>query len=153
MKSKKKLTKTQLTFLESKGNVSLHDVVSQQFSNLFNSYAQQYNHAFERKGNLFNTNVKRIRINDQFQLRWLIYYIHSNPWHHGICDDFSHYPWNSFGEIISGRLDVIDRSIYSIYEGKESLIEYHKTAHLHKALKQLTFSSENEDVQGIKLLQ
>ena len=54
-------------------------IVSQKFSNLFNSYTQVYNKENNRKGSLFVNRYKRILISDKKYLLKLIHYIHYNP--------------------------------------------------------------------------
>jgi len=65
----------------------LSRVISQQFSNLFNSYSKAFNKYFNRKGSLFIPNFKRKQIESNSYFATLIAYIHYNPVHHGFVDD------------------------------------------------------------------
>jgi len=59
---------------------------SQQFSKLFNSYAQAFNKRYSRHGNLFERPFKRKLIDNELYLKQVIMYIHNNPVHHRFCD-------------------------------------------------------------------
>lgn len=54
---------------------------AQQFSKLFNSYAQAINKRFHRHGSLFERPFKRKRIDNRVWLKRTILYIHNNPVH------------------------------------------------------------------------
>ncbi|MEX0648456.1 MAG: hypothetical protein WD139_11770 [Balneolaceae bacterium] len=56
----------------------LSNVISQQFSNLFNAYTKAFNKYYERKGSLFISNFKRKQINSDNYFGTLIAYIHNN---------------------------------------------------------------------------
>jgi REP element-mobilizing transposase RayT len=58
---------------------------SNQFSHLFNAYAQAFNKSFGRTGSLFEHPFKRKLIDNEFYLKQVILYIHNNPVHHGFC--------------------------------------------------------------------
>jgi putative transposase len=76
-------------------------VPERQFGHLFNAYAKAFNKKFNRTGTLFERSFKRIQVNHEEYFKILVYYIHSNPIHHGYVDDLSLYPWNSYYEISS----------------------------------------------------
>jgi REP element-mobilizing transposase RayT len=77
--------------------------ISQQFSNLFNSYTKAFNKMYERKGSLFIPNFKRKKIETDQHLTNIIHYIHANPVHHGFVETISVGPWSSYREIISEK--------------------------------------------------
>lgn len=54
---------------------------AQQFSKLFNSYAQAFNKRYNRHGGLFERPFKRKRIDNLVWLKRTILYIHNNPVH------------------------------------------------------------------------
>jgi len=54
-------------------------IPSQQFSKLFNSYAQAFNKRFERHGSLFERPFKRKLIEGENHFRQTLIYIHNNP--------------------------------------------------------------------------
>lgn len=70
--------------------------ISQQFSNLFNSYTKAFNKKYNRKGSLFIPNFKRKVIDsDEYFVR-LIAYIHNNPIHHGFTKNLNDWPFSSW---------------------------------------------------------
>ena len=69
---------------------------AQQFSNLFNSYAQAINKRYHRHGGLFERPIKRKRIDNLVWLKRTILYIHNNPVHQGFCEHPLQYPWTSY---------------------------------------------------------
>jgi putative transposase len=79
--------------------------VSNQFSKLFNSYAQAINKAYGRTGGLFEELFRRIPVEDENYLVQLVYYIHANPQKHGFVADFRDYPHSSYHTHLS-KLDT-----------------------------------------------
>ncbi|SMO80768.1 REP element-mobilizing transposase RayT [Saccharicrinis carchari] len=75
--------------------------VTQQFSNLFNSYAQAFNKRNKRHGSLFEKPFKRKRVDQANYFKNLVLYIHNNPVHHGFCQHPIEYPWSSYLSCIS----------------------------------------------------
>ncbi len=74
-------------------------VISQQFSNLFNSYTKAYNKLYNRKGSLFMSNFNRKLIDSENYFGTLIAYIHNNPVHHGFVNhpkDWLHSSWHTY---------------------------------------------------------
>jgi putative transposase len=74
---------------------------SQQFSKLFNSYAQAFNKRNNRHGSLFERPFKRKMVNNEIYLKQVLLYIHNNPVHHGFCGHPMDYPWSSYLSCIS----------------------------------------------------
>ena len=79
--------------------------ISNQFSKLFNSYAQAVNKAYGRTGGLFEELFRRIAVDDEDYRVQLVYYIHANPQHHGFASDFREYPHSSYHAHLS-KLDT-----------------------------------------------
>lgn len=51
-------------------------IVTQAFSNFFNSYVKAFNKDINRIGSLFEKHFKRIKLNDEEYLKQLIIYVH-----------------------------------------------------------------------------
>jgi REP element-mobilizing transposase RayT len=79
---------------ESIGNSS--NYTSRQFSNFFNSYTQSINKIYERSGGLFESTFRRKRIDKTGYLRNVINYIHFNPQHHKMIEDYREWPYTSY---------------------------------------------------------
>lgn len=87
--------------------------VTQQFSNLFNSYAKAYNKQEKRTGSLFEKHFKRVELKNELYLKNLILYVHLNPFHH-LNQDYTKFQFSSFISFLSDketnlpRLEVIN---------------------------------------------
>lgn len=137
------LSQIQKSFIKSPNERLFNYLIGKQFGNLCNSFAKGYNSTNKRHGNVFNANMNRIRVENSSQLKWLIYYIHSNPWHHGLMEKFENYFWSSFYEIKHERWDIISSSIHKIFKHKKGFFEYHNMAHEMRALKSVTFPTDH----------
>jgi putative transposase len=82
---------------------------SQQFSKLFNSYAQAFNKRFDRHGGLFERPFKRKMIDNKDYLKRVVIYIHNNPVHHGFCEHSVEYPWSSYLTCVSIKSTKLQR--------------------------------------------
>ncbi len=88
--------------------------ITQQFSNLFNSYAQAFNKRNNRHGSLFEKPFKRKLIDNDSYFQNLVLYIHNNPVHHSFCEHPMEWGWSSYLTCLSEkptkvkRKDVID---------------------------------------------
>ena len=99
-----------------------------QFSHLFNAYAKAINKRFHRTGSLFEHPFKRIKVNSEDHLKYLVYYIHHNPIHHGFCEHFLDYPWSSYLTMLSPKTTQLNRSkVLEWYGDKKNFIHYHST--------------------------
>ncbi|MFZ4706171.1 MAG: transposase, partial [Bacteroidales bacterium] len=83
------------------GLKNLSGLLSQQFSNLFNSYSKAINKQQGRKGSLFIRPYKRKNIDSTFYLRKLVQYIHFNPIEAGLCYEPSKYKYSSYSALLS----------------------------------------------------
>jgi REP element-mobilizing transposase RayT len=101
--------------------------VSEQLRKFFISYSKSFNKQQNRKGTLFEKHLKRVRIDSEEQLLWTIYYIHRNPVHHGITQNYQRYRWSSYPVILSKKETNLKRKeVLSLFSGKEEFIEFHQ---------------------------
>jgi putative transposase len=113
--------------LESFDSDILAQKVSQQFSNLFNSYTKSFNKMYGRKGSLFIPNFKRKEITNQSYFINTVYYIHANPVHHGFAKRIVDWPWSSYQSMLLElptklkRKEVLDR-----FGSTDEYIKYHE---------------------------
>ena len=82
---------------------------SQQFSKLFNSYAQSINNRLGCHGALFERPFKRKLIDNEEFLKNVLLYIHNNPVHHKFCEHAMDYPWSSYLTCISSKPTKLKR--------------------------------------------
>lgn len=107
--------------------------VNQQFSNLFNAYTKAFNKRYNRTGSLFEHPFERIKIADEDHLRYLVYYIHHNPVHHGFCEDMLEYPWSSYLTILSPKKTKLKRDeVLQWYDDGKSFQKFHNQQSIEK---------------------
>jgi len=101
-----------------------------QFGHLFNSYAKAFNKKYQRTGSLFERPFHRKEITDENYLKFLVYYIHHNPVHHGIVEDMSEYPWSSYLIILSTETTNLKRKeVIEWFDDLDNLIFFHRQQH------------------------
>ncbi len=101
------------------------NIVTQGFSNFFNSYAKAFNKQTDRTGSLFEKHFKRIKLNDDNYLKELILYVHLNPKHH-LDLNFQGFKFSSYQSIISKKETKIEREeVLKLFGGIENLIFCH----------------------------
>lgn len=101
--------------------------ISQQFSNLFNSYTKAINLEYHRKGSLFIPNFKRKEVDSEAYLVKLINYIHFNPVIHGFCAKPEEWNYSSYKAIISEKSTLVDRkSVLFFFDGLDNFLFNHR---------------------------
>ncbi|MEJ8758355.1 hypothetical protein WG947_15180 [Pontibacter sp. H259] len=83
--------------------------VERQLAHLLNSYTKTINHRYERVGKLFQHRFGRKEVTSEAYFTRLIYYIHFNPQHHGLIDDFSDWPHSSYHSLLSKSKTALQR--------------------------------------------
>ncbi len=102
--------------------------ISQQFSNLFNTYTKAFNKMYARRGSLFIPNFKRKEITDDQYFTQLIHYIHANPVHHGFVKTMHDWPWSSFGALLNEEPTFVQRKeILNWFGNTEAFIGFHSS--------------------------
>ena len=113
-------TKSNQKELEKKPNPT------KQFSHLFNSYAQYFNHKYKRHGALFERPFKRKLIDNLPYFKKCLIYVHQNPVHHGFVSNLSEYRYTSFNTLLSEKATLLKRdTVKSLFADKPDLIESH----------------------------
>ena len=103
---------------------------SKQFSNLFNAYTKAFNKRYNRTGPLFERPFKRILIENESYLKYLVYYIHHNPVKHGFVEDMIEYPWSSFLTFSSPKNTNLKRKeVIDWFDDLDNLKFFHKQSH------------------------
>jgi len=98
-----------------------------QFSNLFNAYAQSYNKVYKRTGSLFEHTFHRKEIDHIGYYKQLIIYIHNNPVHHGFCSHPVEYGWSSYMTCISDKQTKLEREkVIGWFENIDNFISMHQ---------------------------
>jgi len=100
-------------------------IVTQGFSNFFNSYAKAFNKENGRTGSLFEKHFKRIKLNDEEYLKQLILYVHLNPKYH-LDLKFEEYKYSSYQAFILNKETKIEREeVLKLFGGIENVIFSH----------------------------
>lgn len=105
----------------------LYRLNSQQFSNLFNSYAQAFNKVYNRRGGLFISNFKRKKVTSNEYLLNLIHYVHNNPVHHGFVKTMGDWNYSSYQALFSDKKTMLARSeTLELFGGADECREFHR---------------------------
>lgn len=106
-----------------KKNFEIENIISQQFSNTFNSYSQAINKHFGRTGKLFELPFRRKEITSEQQLIKTILYINKNPVKHKISNDLFTYHYSSIDKIINDdNLFLESEEVISLFNDKDNFI-------------------------------
>ncbi|PLW98517.1 MAG: hypothetical protein C0593_05500 [Marinilabiliales bacterium] len=100
---------------------------SRHFSNFFNAYAKAINKQTGMDGSLFRRPMKRISINGESYLKYLLLYIHTNPVHHDICEFPEQYQWTSYNSFFTNQYSYLKwQEPLSWFEDKENFYYMHR---------------------------
>lgn len=106
---------------------------SSQFSHLFNAYTKAINKRYNLTGSLFEHPFRRVRVTSNDQLKYLVYYIHHNPIHHGFCEHFLEYPWSSYITMVSPKATRLKRTeVLDWFGDKSNFEKYHSKEQMQK---------------------
>ncbi len=99
---------------------------SQQFANLFNSYAKAFNRAYGRTRSLFDHPFHRVEVTTDEYFAHLVTYIHQNPQLHGFVDDFRDWPFSSYHAVLSERPTRVQRDVtMDWFGGRAAFLDSH----------------------------
>lgn len=100
---------------------------SRQISHFMNSYTRYINKKRERTGTLIEGPLKRKKIIDESNFLHLVCYIHRNPIHHGLVNDYEEYKYSSFPGFISNRKSFLEsKEVLERFGGKKNFIRSHE---------------------------
>ncbi len=112
--------------IQHKEKNTAEEIISRQFSNLFNGYTQAFNKANERTGALFDSPFRRIEITEDSYFSQLIFYIHYNPQKHGLCNNFKNWTYSSYQAYISfGSTKLKREEGLNWFGGKQQFVCFH----------------------------
>lgn len=106
--------------------------VSSQFRKFFQSYSLSINKQEKRSGSLFLKPFRRIHIEDDNYLKWLIFYIHFIPEKHNIIDDSRNYPHSSFHLLDNDKECIKWEEVFEWFGGKNDYLAFHNYNHEEK---------------------
>ena len=106
-----------------------------QFRRLLISYTMAINKQEKRSGSLFDSRYKRLLIESEEYLKYLVFYCHFNPEKHGLTRDFTNYSFSSYNAYVSGKPTQIYRDfMIEIFGGLDNLIAFHQIMHEERSL-------------------
>ena len=109
------------------------NVISRQFSHLFNGYTQAFNKLYNRKGSLFIPNFKRKLVDSDSYFGILIAYIHNNPVHHGFTNKLGQWPHSSWQAYLQRKITKINREEgMNWYGGRDEFLRVHRDIIMEK---------------------
>jgi len=101
-------------------------VVSRQLAHFLNSYTRFVNQKLNRKGTLVEGPLKRIKIGDDDYLTHLVCYIHRNPIHHGLVQNYMEYPYSSYTDFITDKNSfVVKNIVIDLFGGIQNFVHAH----------------------------
>ncbi len=101
--------------------------VSERIRRFLLGYVKAINKETGRKGSLMQKTVRRKAISEEIQIKRLVAYIHRNPIHHQLDDDYQEYLWSSYQAILLGDSTMIDgAALLESFGGKEGYLEFHE---------------------------
>ena len=116
-----------------KREIDVNDYLMNQLRRLFSSYSITFNNKYGRRGPLLMNKVKRVAIDNDDRLRYMIAYVHHNPIHHRLTDGYESWGYSSFRYINSNEVSLLERKeVMKLYGGKEEFKEYHNAFKLEK---------------------
>ena len=106
------------------------------FGNFFNSYAKSFNNVHKRKGRLFLYSFKRILVDKEDYMTYLICYIHRNPIHHGLTDDYESWKYSSYNALLSDKPSKVNKEyVLNLFGSKKEFIAFHVENKTKRGLK------------------
>ncbi len=106
---------------------STHEIFSKEINRLQSQYARHYNRKYGRMGGLFHRPFGRKIIKDDAQLAWLLWYIHRNPLHHNITDDWDKYPYSSYPHYLNNASTLVTTEfLIAFFGGIDHLLKHHQ---------------------------
>jgi len=107
-------------------NRLINNRISQQFSNLFNSYAQLFNNKYNRMGSLFMKNFGRKLVNEHKYFLKIVHYIHYNPVEHGFVNDLSKWKFSSYKSILGkNKTNLLRNEVLEVFGDVKNFVYIH----------------------------
>ena len=86
----------------------------------------RYNKKYNRLGPLFEPKVKRVFIDPNYKLKYLIGYVNHNAIHHKYETSFGQWKYDSFNAILSDRITLVSRKeVLDIFKNPQEFLSYH----------------------------
>jgi REP element-mobilizing transposase RayT len=101
--------------------------VSKQLSHLFNSYTKKLNARVGRTGTLIEGPLKRKRLSDDDHFIHILCYIHRNPIHPNLTDNYTDYLNSSYHSYTSTEPSLLGRQeVFSLFGSLSNFLKAHE---------------------------
>jgi len=109
-----------------KEKLIIRDLITEQFSHCFNSYAQAYNKVYKRRGALFRQSFRRTMLSSKTEIVNTICCIHNMPAADGLTKNTTGWKYSSYPEITGNRSSFLKiDEVTKIFGGIENLALSH----------------------------
>lgn len=98
-------------------------VVRERFRHFLLGYAKAINKQQVRTGSLFQKLFRRRPVTSEAYLATLIAYIHRNPLHHAVCEEWHQYAWSSYRSFLTESPTGLKRAAVLEWFGGKALFE------------------------------
>jgi REP element-mobilizing transposase RayT len=105
-------------------------VINENMRIFFMTYSKTINKQQNRSGSLFKKYFQRKLVSTDNYLTRTILYIHLNPIHHFLTNDYENYKWSSYRKIIGNNKEICSKDVLDMFGGLENYIQIHKTENL-----------------------
>lgn len=120
-------------------NESINKFLENQFKRLFSSYTLSFNKVYDRTGSLFQKRFKRVNIESRDYLLTLIHYIHHNPIHHNLAQNYSSWKYSSYLAFLDNKTTKIDvNNVIDLFGSREEFLSFHRQMKDYKKIRNLT---------------
>ena len=105
----------------------LNFFLENQLSRMFSGVSLRYNKKYNRTGPLFKEGIKRVQLIEEHRILYQLCYIHHNPIHHGLINDYTQWEYSSYNSFL---LSSVSNETISKHRdwigGKEAFIRLHQ---------------------------
>ena len=121
----KEISKTITSFHN--GECALNDLVTDQYRRYLSSFALAYNFRNNHRGQLFLKRFKRVSVDEEYRLKYLICYVHHNPIHHGFAKEYNSWSYSSYGLLTQKLVDSqLSDTVNLHFDGSDDFISVHQ---------------------------
>lgn len=85
--------------------------ITESLKKFFQMYAQYFNKKYQRKGSLFYKSFRRIEIQEDSYLKYLLFYIHYNPQKANLIQHYVDYQYSSYRLILNNKETRLKKDI------------------------------------------
>lgn len=110
-------------------DANIECLVSMSFKRMFISYSLSFNKLYQRKGNLFQRQFKRVVVEKDHQFTRILVYVHLNAQKHKIVDNIENYRWTSYHITLgANKTKLLRQEVLQWFGGREAFIKTHMIA-------------------------